>query len=215
MQFVCGHCTLETSYKLPGKYGNVCISIYRQCNSLPGSCLALGLVYHSFMIIIRRFLLVVHIIISIYTGYTAFYTSGKWIHFSGAFFPGCAGGGVWAAYPIVFSISNYWGIFHSITTVLLSVATTSTFILVAFRCAGAPPVIQWGSYRVVGKGRLEDYTFCHYCLKPKSPRTHHCRSCGMCILDMDHHCPFVSVRCFSVFWEEKSVWLGNVNRNLL
>lgn len=100
-------------------------------------------------------------------------------------------GGVWAVYPIVFSISYYSGIFHCIVTVTLSVATVSTFVIVAFHCAGAPPVVQWGSYRVVGKGRLEEYTFCHYCSKPKSPRTHHCRSCGMCILDMDHHCPFI------------------------
>ncbi|KAL8486044.1 hypothetical protein ACS0TY_022958 [Phlomoides rotata] len=36
------------------------------------------------------------------------------------------------------------------------------------------------------------------CSKPKSPRAHHCRSCGMCILDMDHHCPFVSLEYFSL-----------------
>ncbi|EEF31252.1 zinc finger protein, putative [Ricinus communis] len=65
------------------------------------------------------------------------------------------------------------------------------FSLAAFRFAGAPPVRQWGSYPVVGKGFLENHTFCHYCSKPKSPRTHHCRSCGKCILDMDHHCPFI------------------------
>ncbi|XP_057506654.1 protein S-acyltransferase 11-like [Actinidia eriantha] len=100
-------------------------------------------------------------------------------------------GGVWAVYPVVFSISYYWGIFHSIITVILSVTTTSTFFLAAFQCAGAPPFIPWGSYLVVEKGGLENYTFCHYCSKPKSPRAHHCRSCGMCILDMDHHCPFI------------------------
>ncbi|GLT73865.1 hypothetical protein SLA2020_456950 [Shorea laevis] len=100
-------------------------------------------------------------------------------------------GGVWAVYPVVFSISYACGIFHSITTIILSITTISTFSLAAFRCAGAPPIVVWGSYPAVGKGDLENYTFCHYCSKPKSPRTHHCRSCGMCILDMDHHCPFI------------------------
>ncbi|XAR49522.1 Protein S-acyltransferase [Bertholletia excelsa] len=100
-------------------------------------------------------------------------------------------GGVWAIYPVVFSISYFSGIFHSIITVILSVTTLSTFGLAAFKCAGEPPIIMWGSYRVVGKNGLEDYTFCHYCSRPKSPRTHHCRSCRMCILDMDHHCPFI------------------------
>ena len=114
-------------------------------------------------------------------------------HICLVYVPERAGGGVWAVYPVVFSISYYWGIFHSIITVILSVTTTSTFFLAAFQCAGAPPFIPWGSYLVVEKGGLENYTFCHYCSKPKSPRAHHCRSCGMCILDMDHHCPFVSI----------------------
>uniref|UniRef100_A0A2P2KUL5 S-acyltransferase n=1 Tax=Rhizophora mucronata TaxID=61149 RepID=A0A2P2KUL5_RHIMU len=100
-------------------------------------------------------------------------------------------GGVWAVYPIIFSISYFYGIFHLIITGILSTTTVSMFILSAFRCAGTPPLIEWGSYPVVGKGHLENYTFCHYCSKPKSPRAHHCRTCGMCVLDMDHHCPFI------------------------
>ncbi|KAF5737926.1 DHHC-type zinc finger family protein isoform 1 [Tripterygium wilfordii] len=100
-------------------------------------------------------------------------------------------GGVWAVYPVVFSISYFCGMLHSIITVILSISTISTFSLAAFKCAGKPPSILWGSYPVVEKGHLENYTFCNYCSKPKSPRTHHCRSCGMCILDMDHHCPFI------------------------
>ncbi|CAI9784654.1 unnamed protein product [Fraxinus pennsylvanica] len=100
-------------------------------------------------------------------------------------------GGIWAIYPITFSISFFGGVFHLIVAVILSLSTLSTFCLAAFRPAGAPPTIPWGSYPTVGKGGLENYTFCHYCSRPKSPRTHHCRSCGMCILDMDHHCPFI------------------------
>ncbi|KAF3432479.1 hypothetical protein FNV43_RR27219 [Rhamnella rubrinervis] len=101
------------------------------------------------------------------------------------------GGGVWAVYPVVFSISYSCGIFHSIITFILSVTTIYTFSSAAFRCAGTPPSVLWGSYPTVGKGDLENYTFCHCCSKPKSPRTHHCSSCEKCILDMDHHCPFI------------------------
>lgn len=103
----------------------------------------------------------------------------------------CAVGGVWAIYPVVYSISLF-GIFHSVITAILSIATLHSFRLAAFRYAGTPPNTEWGSFPTVGKGDLENYTFCHYCSKPKPPRTHHCRSCGKCVLDMDHHCPFVS-----------------------
>ncbi|KAL4333493.1 hypothetical protein GQ457_07G017640 [Hibiscus cannabinus] len=102
----------------------------------------------------------------------------------------CAG--IWAALPVIFSVCYTSGIVHSVITTILAVTTVSTFGLAAFRCAGAPPMVVWGSYTVVGKGDLKNYTFCRYCCKPKSPRAHHCRSCGMCILDMDHHCPFVN-----------------------
>lgn len=100
-------------------------------------------------------------------------------------------GGIWAIYPIVFSISLFSCIFHSIIIGILSISTLCTFGLAAFRSPGAPPRIEWGSYPAVGKDGLENYTFCMYCSKPKSPRAHHCRSCGMCIFDMDHHCPFI------------------------
>ncbi|XP_042483459.1 protein S-acyltransferase 11 isoform X2 [Macadamia integrifolia] len=101
------------------------------------------------------------------------------------------GGGVWAVYPVVFSMSYFCGVSHSILTLVLSTSTISTFSIAAFRCAGTPSNKPWGSYPAVGKDDLENYTFCLYCSKPKAPQTHHCRSCGMCILDMDHHCPFI------------------------
>lgn len=32
---------------------------------------------------------------------------------------------------------------------------------------------------------------CKWCLKYKPDRTHHCRICSICVLRMDHHCPWV------------------------
>ncbi|PWA84931.1 DHHC-type zinc finger family protein [Artemisia annua] len=101
------------------------------------------------------------------------------------------GGGIWAIYPIVFSVSYSCGIFHMTMSIVLSITTIISYALSAFRSPGTPPLIPWGSYPTVGKGGLEGYTFCNYCSKPKSPSSHHCRSCGICILDMDHHCPFI------------------------
>jgi palmitoyltransferase ZDHHC2/15/20 len=34
--------------------------------------------------------------------------------------------------------------------------------------------------------------WCRICWAPKPDRTHHCSSCGRCVLKMDHHCPWVS-----------------------
>ncbi|KAG6529257.1 hypothetical protein ZIOFF_011453 [Zingiber officinale] len=103
----------------------------------------------------------------------------------------CAG--VWAIYPIIFSISMFYGVFHCLLTAILSILTITYFCMASFFPPGSPPNITWGSYPVVGKDGLDNYTFCAYCSKPKPPRAHHCRSCRMCVLDMDHHCPFVSI----------------------
>lgn len=94
-------------------------------------------------------------------------------------------------YPVIFSVSFSYGVFHLIVTAILSICTISSFFMAAFRSAGSPSNIIWGHYPTVGKGVLENYTFCAYCAKPKPPRAHHCRSCRMCVLDMDHHCPFI------------------------
>ncbi|KAM7463298.1 hypothetical protein LguiA_031419 [Lonicera macranthoides] len=75
-------------------------------------------------------------------------------------------GGIWAVYPGAFSVSYFLGVSHCCVSVFLSVATLSTFSLSAFRCPGAPPIIPWGSYPIVGK----DWELCW---SSKSPRLHH------------------------------------------
>ncbi|KAJ1955975.1 palmitoyltransferase for Vac8p [Linderina pennispora] len=34
--------------------------------------------------------------------------------------------------------------------------------------------------------------FCQKCNAPKPDRTHHCSICGICVLKMDHHCPWLN-----------------------
>ncbi|CAH8356843.1 unnamed protein product [Eruca vesicaria subsp. sativa] len=44
--------------------------------------------------------------------------------------PEAFGGGIWAAYPVVFSISLACGIFHSVIAVSMAILTLSTFMVV-------------------------------------------------------------------------------------
>lgn len=37
--------------------------------------------------------------------------------------------------------------------------------------------------------------FCRKCQIPKPDRAHHCSLCNVCILKMDHHCPWLGGRC--------------------
>ncbi|KAF9562589.1 zf-DHHC-domain-containing protein [Agrocybe pediades] len=37
--------------------------------------------------------------------------------------------------------------------------------------------------------------WCRKCWAPKAERTHHCAICNMCVLKMDHHCPWIGARC--------------------
>ncbi|KAL4077514.1 zf-DHHC-domain-containing protein [Scleroderma citrinum] len=47
------------------------------------------------------------------------------------------------------------------------------------RCPPATPVL------------LPEYRYCSRCKIVKPYRTHHCRSCGTCVLRYDHHCPWI------------------------
>ncbi|KAM9327262.1 palmitoyltransferase ZDHHC15 [Gastrophryne carolinensis] len=44
-------------------------------------------------------------------------------------------------------------------------------------------------YTVTGSGAIR---FCDRCQVVKPDRCHHCSVCGMCVLKMDHHCPWVN-----------------------
>ncbi|KAJ6585391.1 DHHC palmitoyltransferase-domain-containing protein [Mycena capillaripes] len=45
----------------------------------------------------------------------------------------------------------------------------------------------------------DDYSapgrWCRKCWGPKPERTHHCSTCGRCVLKMDHHCPWMGGKC--------------------
>jgi hypothetical protein len=44
---------------------------------------------------------------------------------------------------------------------------------------------------LIEKKATGDRRHCKWCLKYKPDRCHHCRICNLCVLRMDHHCPWV------------------------
>jgi len=57
-------------------------------------------------------------------------------------------------------------------------------------------VAQAGQGLTVVTARLEwqpgKATMCKRCECPRPERTHHCHVCGVCVLRMDHHCPWIN-----------------------
>mmetsp|Transcript_117471 Transcript_117471/g.328871 ORF Transcript_117471/g.328871 Transcript_117471/m.328871 type:complete len:294 (+) Transcript_117471:72-953(+) len=35
-------------------------------------------------------------------------------------------------------------------------------------------------------------TMCRFCAKPRPERAHHCTVCGVCVMRLDHHCPWIN-----------------------
>ena len=46
-------------------------------------------------------------------------------------------------------------------------------------------------YKLLGKLQQNDKTTCKKCQKERPQRAHHCSICKICIMKMDHHCPWV------------------------
>lgn len=109
-----------------------------------------------------------------------------------------AGGGVWSTFPVLFPKMSMEFFVHGIITAILAFNTLFNFCVAAFSSAGPSPHIEWGKYELVGRKALEGYKFCGHCNLPKPPNAHHCRSCGACVVDMDHHCPFVCEIAFFI-----------------
>ncbi|XP_034655065.1 palmitoyltransferase ZDHHC15 [Drosophila subobscura] len=64
--------------------------------------------------------------------------------------------------------------------------------------------------------------YCVHCRLIKPDRAHHCRSCGCCILKMDHHCPWVNncvhfhnYKCFLLFLLYSSLYCLDILVTLL
>lgn len=87
-----------------------------------------------------------------------------------------------------------WVVHVSLGTVL-TVNVAFNYAASVLRSAGAVyeclPVPRKGE-PVTQQGSCDNYTYCQNCQGPKPPGAHHCSVCRMCVVDMDHHCPFIN-----------------------
>ena len=105
-----------------------------------------------------------------------------------------SGGGIWAILPILYPFADIWLHLHYLWITVLLFNVYFNMAMSASTQAGKVPPKKWGHLSLVAAGGLESFTFCESCKRPKPPSAHHCRQCGECVLEMDHHCPFVSGR---------------------
>jgi len=58
-------------------------------------------------------------------------------------------------------------------------------------CVAPPARTAAGHYP---EGAFEGWSYCRHpsCHAAKPPGTHHCRACGYCVVELDHHCPFIN-----------------------
>lgn len=52
---------------------------------------------------------------------------------------------------------------------------------------------------------IKEKTFCKKCNKERPIRAHHCSTCGICVLKLDHHCPWI-FNCVG-YYNQKSFFL--------
>ncbi|KAK3259886.1 hypothetical protein CYMTET_31134 [Cymbomonas tetramitiformis] len=104
--------------------------------------------------------------------------------------------GVLTTFPVLFSERPVARICHSIITATLSFCTFFNYGQAVFCSSGSPKLLnlrigpsQDGS--PAPQGAYQGFTFCERCQVVRPPRAHHCRVCNTCVLDMDHHCPFI------------------------
>jgi len=89
----------------------------------------------------------------------------------------------------VLSLGTWGGTLALVTNKQVWTFTVVVVLLLVFhlKCVFGDP----GRLESSGTLLFEEET-CVICNAPKKLRTHHCFSCGVCVLNMDHHCEWIN-----------------------
>lgn len=84
---------------------------------------------------------------------------------------------------------NYFQKFSIFWKILLTLSCGS-FIYSYLKVGFSDPGIAHSTRPPTPLDREQD-RFCHFCEIIRDRGTEHCQDCGICIIEMDHHCPWV------------------------
>ena len=112
---------------------------------------------------------------------------------------------VWASCIFVF-IPAMMGTSYALLNMLICTAGTAihwasitSYLQVSFGEGGS--AMKYMQLRIkeefesldnIPKKAFQNYQWCSICNYVKPPSAHHCRRCGVCVVDLDHHCTFTS-----------------------
>jgi hypothetical protein len=91
--------------------------------------------------------------------------------------------------------------FHLLVVYTLTFLVFSSFIVCISRDPGPvqlPQISEDAAQSLLAPAEddfLAPGKWCRKCWGPKPERTHHCSTCGRCVLKMDHHCPWMASKC--------------------
>ncbi|PSC74032.1 S-acyltransferase 11 isoform B [Micractinium conductrix] len=85
---------------------------------------------------------------------------------------------------------------HAPLAVVLTFNVVFNYLACVLRPAGPVPAhlasVAVDAHGHVRRGALANARYCERCAYYKPPAAHHCRSCGACVMELDHHCWYIN-----------------------